>query len=305
MIWDSIEFVGRETALQLRRERLIAIATVSTVAVLLLLVGAIILFLLDLRFSTNHIARELEVKAFFHRDFPRAAVQQAERAISRWPEVLSARFMSREQAWQDQKRTFPGMSALRGIDNPLSDGVVVRVKKPESVARVAKKLAGVVGVKDVVPTAEEARGAGSVARRVATIQRAVSWAVILVSALVVIASTFIVHNTVRLALHARWREIYIMQLVGAARAMVAAPFLLEGAAHGVLGAVLTCCVLIPLHMYLGSLARRSYPSLFLLVPDSTLLPVALCVIAAGGFLGITGSMLSIRRYFRRRPGWQT
>jgi len=304
MIWDSLDFIARETALQLRRERLIAIATVSTVAVLLLVVGAIMLLLFDLTRSTGRIAEELTVKAFFQREHPRAAARKTRARIARWPEVRSAVFVTKEEGWQRQKRSFPRIAALRGIDNPLSDAVAVRVKKPELIPRVADKLARVDGVRDVVPNASEAGQTTSSARKMARVQRAVFLAVVIVSGLVAAASMFIVHNTVRLALHARWREIYIMQLVGATRTMVAAPFLLEGGIHGALGAAVSCCILLPVHMYLNSLASRSAPLWFSLVPDRALVPLAAYLVLAGAFLGLSGSALSIRRYFRRRPEWQ-
>jgi cell division protein FtsX len=304
MIWDSADFIARETALQLRRERLIAIATISTVAVLLLVAGGVVLFLLDLRLTTGQIGGALTVKAFFERGYPRAGAQDASREIARWPEVTSSRFVTKEEGWQQQKRSFPRIGALRGIQNPLSDAVAVHVKKPDLIPKVAGKLAQVRGVRAVVPSAAEAGKQTSSPQRMTRIQRAVYWAVVIVSGLVAVASTFIVHNTVRLALHARWREIYIMQLVGATRIMVAAPFLLEGAIHGTLGAVISCCLLAPVHMYLNSLANRSAPLWISLLPDRALLPLALALVVAGMLLGTSGSMLSIRRYFRRRPDWQ-
>jgi len=122
--------------------------------------------------------------------------------------------------------------------------------------------------------------------------------------LVAIAGVFIVHNTIRLALHARRREIYIMQLIGAGRGVIAAPFLLEGILHGALGAALSCCVLLPAHMYLRSLSERS--TLFLLLaPDNALITFGVGLIVAGAFLGLTGSAFSVRRYLRRKPEWQS
>ena len=302
MIWDSIDFIFRETGLQLRRERLIAIATISTVAVLLLVLGGIVLFLMNVRVWTGRMAQELQVSAYFARDFPRAEAQKTGEDIAKWAEVQSADFVTREESWKSLKQEMPSSARLRGIDNPLSDAVRVRVRNPEQAPRVAKKLEGIEGVRDVVPTAAEAARTGSFAHRVVQVKRAITWAGLIVSILVATAGVFIVHNTVRLALHARWREIYIMQLVGATRAMTASPFLLEGAIHGTLGAAVACCLLVPAHMYLHSLSARV--PFFLLAPDRALLPFAVYLIAGGALLGITGSILSIRRYFRRRPEWQ-
>jgi cell division transport system permease protein len=170
------------------------------------------------------------------------------------------------------------------------------------VPEVARKLEGLEEVKDVVPDYASAAKEGSFTHRVVQAQRALTWAGVIVSVLVGVAGIFIVHNTIRLALHSRWREIYVMQLVGATRGIIAAPFLLEGMLHGAFGAALACCILIPAHMYLRSLSARSAPFFFLL-PDQLMLPFGFYLLLAGAVLGLSGSIVSIRRYLRRRPEW--
>ena len=303
MIWDAISFVFRETALHLRRERLIAIATVSTVGVLLVVLGAIVLFLWDVRLWTNRMTAELEVSAYFARDLPRSEAQQMAQEIAGWPEVQSALFVPKEEGWQWLRKRLANSVSLQGIDNPLPDKVSLRVRKPEFLHDVAEKLENVKGVDDVVPSAASSNAAGSFTRQVVRVKHAVAWAGVLISALVAIAGIFIVHNTIRLALHARWREIYILQLVGATRSLITAPFLLEGAIHGTLGAAIACCFLIPAHMYLHSLSAHSAPFV-VLAPDRALLPFGAYLVVAGALLGLTGSAVSIRRFLRRRPQWQ-
>ena len=298
MIWHRLEFIWRETLLQLRRERLIAISTISIVAVLLVLLGANLLFLTNLRLWTGRTAAEVEVSAFFTRGYDRLSAQRAAKEIALWPEVESVRFIPREEGWEQLQKSLTGSRQLRGFDaSVLPDAVFVRVHDPSQAEPVAKKLQAVVGVKDV-PNAF-----GDFARAVVRFKRAVTWAGIVVAILVGLAGLFIVHNTVRLALYARWREIYIMQLVGATRSLIAAPFLLEGAIHGAVGAWLACCVLIPTHMYLRTVAARSAP-FFLLQPDQALLPFGCYLVLGGALLGVIGSAFSLRRFLRRKPEWQ-
>jgi cell division transport system permease protein len=133
-------------------------------------------------------------------------------------------------------------------------------------------------------------------------RRIITWSSIIVVGLAALAGVCIIHNTIRLALHSRRREIYIMQLIGATKFLIAAPFLLEGMIHGVIGAALSCCLLIPVHMYLRHLSAESAPFVSL-APDHALLPFGLALAAAGAILGFTGSAFSVRRYLRRKPEW--
>jgi cell division transport system permease protein len=304
MIWDEIEFILRETGLQLRRERLIAIATISSVAVLLIVLGAIVLFHLNVRQWTNRVSRELEIWAYFDKDVTRLKAKRLSREVARWPEVTSARFVPKEEGMKKLQAYLPNTEALRGIGNPLPDGVQIRVLEPKMVPDVSQRLADLTEVKDVVPTPEEAAQEGGLVQKLAKMKLIVSWAGGIIAALVAIAGVLIVHNTVRLALHARWREIFIMQLVGGTRGLIAAPFMLEGMIHGIIGSAIACCLLVPAHMYLHALSARAAP-FFQLMPDRALIGFVLGALLLGALLGLTGSAISIRRFLARRPGWQT
>lgn len=306
MIWHTIEFIWRETLLQLRRERLIGIATVSTVAVLLALLGANLLFLFDLRLWTSDVASQVQVSAYFEEDFPRKQAEAVAGTAGRWPEVRAARFISREEGWEEQKRrTTIFRTAERQGFGPevLPDAVRVWVREPAQVPAVAKRLEGLEGVEDVIPSTSEPGRVGQYARAVVRFQRAVTWTGVILGVLVALAGMMIVHNTVRLALHSRWREIYIMQLVGATRSVVAAPFMLEGAIHGALGAAAAACLLVPAHMYLRAMASSS-SAWFRLQPDLEVIRFAVCLVLGGALLGLTGSAMSVRRFLSHRPEWQ-
>ena len=304
MIWNAIDFVCRETVLHLRRERLIAVATISTVAVLMLVLGSMVMFLMDVRVWTHRLGDNVEVSAYFERDFSREQAEERTKAVAEWPEVRSARLVPKEEGWEWLRQNLVSSAKLKGLDNPLPDAIRVRTKEPRQVAQVARMLSDLEGVKEVIPNPEEADKPDSFVYRLVQMQRVVTWLGIVIAALVSVAGVFIVHNTIRLALHARRREIYIMQLIGAGRGVIAAPFLLEGVIHGMLGAILGCCLLIPAHMYLRSVSERSAPFL-LLAPDAALVTFGVGLVAAGAFLGLTGSAFSVRRYLRRKPEWHS
>ncbi|MBN1457938.1 MAG: ABC transporter permease [Armatimonadetes bacterium] len=304
MIWNAIDFVCRETALHLQRERLIAIATISTVAVLMLVLGSMVLFLLDVKTWTQRIGDELEVCAYFEREYPREKAEEAAKEVAEWPLVNSASLVTKEEGWERLRSTLASGDRLRDLENPLVDCIRAQARDPEDIAEIAADMEKIEGVRDVIPSSGEAQGEDSFAHKVVQAKRIIAGAGTVIGILVALAGIFIIHNTIRLALHSRWREIYIMQLIGATRAVIAAPFMLEGMIHGGLGAILACCLLVPTHMYLRTLSARSAPFV-LLAPDSTLLPFALCLILAGAALGLTGSAFSVRRYLRKRPEWHS
>jgi cell division transport system permease protein len=62
--------------------------------------------------------------------------------------------------------------------------------------------------------------------------------------LILIISVFIISNTVRLTIIAKKELIQALQLIGATRSFVKAPFVIEGVFHGLIGAILASALLI-------------------------------------------------------------
>ena len=61
--------------------------------------------------------------------------------------------------------------------------------------------------------------------------------------IVLIISVLIISNTVRLTIYAKKELIKSFQLVGATRAFIKSPFMLEGVFHGLIGALVATLLL--------------------------------------------------------------
>src|SRR5207253_8852815 len=72
------------------------------------------------------------------------------------------------------------------------------------------------------------------------------------------AALLVVANTIRLAVYARRDEIEIMKLVGATDGYVRAPFLLEGALQGLIGAALACGAVVSVERWIFPRAAAAF-----------------------------------------------
>ena len=127
-------------------------------------------------------------------------------------------------------------------------------------------------------------------------------AVVLFGALA-LATAVLVSNTLRLAVFARRDEIEIMKLVGATDGFVSAPFLIEGALQGLLGATLAVLALLALHAALVPRLQAAVAMAGGLHVSDTLPPaLVLALVAGGGAVGLLGSALSVARTLRRAQG---
>ena len=106
-----------------------------------------------------------------------------------------------------------------------------------------------------------------------------------------------VASTIRLGVFARREEIEILKLVGATDGFVKAPFLVEGAIQGLVGAALALLTLYALYRAGAPSIERSLGATLLSIQMSFLGPYELCAaVLVGGALGLAGSNLAVNRH---------
>jgi cell division transport system permease protein len=115
--------------------------------------------------------------------------------------------------------------------------------------------------------------------------------------LLILASTLLIANTIRLSIFSRRREIEVMKLVGATNWFVRGPFMIEGLLCGLIGAVGAIVLLIIgkeiVLPSIGTLHTGSEP-----VKAIAFSLNALVLVGVGLALGAAGSGLTIRRFLR-------
>lgn len=122
-----------------------------------------------------------------------------------------------------------------------------------------------------------------------------------IGALLIGVSVVIIGNTIKLAVHARRREISIMKYVGATNNFIRAPFVVEGIVIGILATAVSI-------LSLGGLYHLIYSKFnsvlianvgFGLLKFSDIFQVTVLSYAALGIgIGVIGSILSMKKYLK-------
>ena len=218
-------------------------------------------------------------------------------------QVKSLRFISKEEAFKQQQKQNPQYTNnLTG--NPLPNEFEAVPQHGEDIDKIATQLNPLPsGVEKVCPPAagtKEAKSATGVScnrinHRVLSVARFV-WIVVLIAFIVLlVSSTLLVANTIRLSIFARRREIEVMKLVGATNWFVRGPFMIEGLLCG-LGGAFAAVILLFLGrtiflgrvIHLHETAVHAWPfGIHVLI-----------VLGAGLLLGALGSGLTIRRFLQ-------
>ncbi|MBP3707699.1 MAG: permease-like cell division protein FtsX [Clostridia bacterium] len=122
-----------------------------------------------------------------------------------------------------------------------------------------------------------------------------------IGALLIVVSTVIIGNTIKLTVHARRREISIMKYVGATNNFIRAPFVVEGIVIGIVATAVSILSLGGLYTLIYSKFNSVLLSNFKfeLLQFSDIFQIAIIVYAILGIgIGVFGSVLSMKKYLK-------
>ncbi|HSS80370.1 MAG TPA: permease-like cell division protein FtsX [Gaiellaceae bacterium] len=261
---------------------------------------------------SDHYKKQLLVNVYFCTDLrcPGAGeatstdINRTRAALQAMPQVKTINFISKTQALEQERKKHPAMVNSLPY-NPFPNAFKVYPKQAEQIDTIAAQLgkSNLKGIESVCPPAPGSKAASSgagescsrISHRVLSVARYL-WIVVLIAFIVLlISSTLLVANTIRLSIFARRREIEVMKLVGATNWFVRGPFMIEGLLEGLGGAVLAVILLV--------LGRAVFmPQIHLTnASDIHAWPFGLhvlIVLGTGLALGALGSGLTIRRFLQ-------
>ena len=134
--------------------------------------------------------------------------------------------------------------------------------------------------------------------RLANLLRGGVAASLLLAVVVFGAVVSVVASTMRMALERRKIEVEVLKLVGATDRYVRAPFVVEGAAQGALGAMCAVMLLGVLYAIVRARFDGELGVLFGIEPTFLSIPVSFGMILLGASLGAGSSAVSLRRLTR-------
>lgn len=288
-----MNLLWREALLSFRRTRTLSILSVTTIAFALFVTGLFGLVAINLRQAIGTIEERVEVVAFVLRGTPTQSLAVAMEDISAFPEVLSVRYVSENEALARAKEELVEFQdAYEDLEiNPLPPSIEIRLNEgfrdATNAGAVAQRLEGFDFVEDV----RYGRDWVEQLDRLRTIAGVIGLSIGLAFALV---SVVIIGITIRMTVLHRAREIGIMRLVGATDWFIRGPFLLEGALKGFLGGLFA--VLLSAMVFMGFRSQ----GLGLGIGLSFFNPLqALAFLAFGTLLGLGGSLVSVGRHLRK------
>ncbi|MFN8174035.1 MAG: permease-like cell division protein FtsX [Solirubrobacteraceae bacterium] len=286
-------FFTREALRSMGRNAAPSFAAMATVLVTLLVLGVFIPIVQATTGAANDVRKRVLVDVYLKTSATRADRERVQSQIEKAPYVGKVEFVSKQQAYAEQKRQNPQAYALLG-SNPLPDTFRVTPRNPDDTQRLKAALGG---SRPIDPAIDEVRDSRKQAGKILEATRFVKITVGALAALLVIASILLIANTIRLSLFARRREVEVMKLVGATDWFIRWPFVIEGVIVGACGAVLAILILLVAKVALLDPLASDFA--LIAAPDTIPFTVLIAVLVGAGIaVSALGSGLSLRRFLR-------
>ncbi len=284
----AIGYLIREGFSGFKRAKLAMSAAVFTITVSLLLLSLFSILFLNANSIVENIRNRVEMEAFLVEGTADDDIDSLRTFIEALDGVQATRFISKDEAAQIFREEF-GEDINRVLAfNPLPASFRITLEPEYRGVGAASAIADTIATFAPVEEVTFRRDLLEMLDKKVQTFLAISLGV---GFFILVASIFLVANTIRLAIYSKRKIIQTMKLIGATRSFIRFPFLLEGLVQGILGGALAAGIVYGVFHYLGQWLSSQLQEFV----EVEMYAYAI-VVVAGAFLGLFGSMLSIRRF---------
>ena len=286
-----IKYIMRDGWRLIWRHFGMSLLTIFTAMAVFFVVGATMLFILNMRSVIANMENQLSIQAYLKAD---AELEKTAAEVRGIRGVESVTMIPKETALE-RLRARPGNQAdavmLLG-ENPLPASLEIHVAKASQVADVASRLTSVKEIEDIVY-------AGHVAEKLTRLSSFVEKFSIIMLAVALTASGVVLFNTIRISVYSRAQEIDVMMKVGATSTYVAFPFVIQGFILGFFGALAASTALG--YSYLSALERLRdmLPFIAFIESKRLLANLFIMLICCGAVVSLIASLIAVEKFIRK------
>jgi cell division transport system permease protein len=289
----SVDYVVRETASNLWRNRLMTIAAVLTVAVSLSLVGAALLLRQGSANATGTLERGTQVTVWMEPNANAQEIAAVKTELSQLNYVTQpCAYWNKARNFSEARRLLPSdvFQATTEAEMPTSYWCTpIALTDAAQVVRTFNGTAGVLSVTEPQQTIHNEE----------TVINVSKWVCLAIAIVLIISAAVLILNTIRMAIFARRREVSVVKLVGATNWFIRVPFMSEGLLQGLIGSLLAAVVVYFVYLFInheGSGRTTSNIFTAMHMSGSEVLLTNAVVVVVGMAIGSIGSAIAIRRF---------
>lgn len=299
---SSFGYLIKEGARNIYTNRLMSLASVGVLMACLLLIGASVLFSLNISSFVGYAEDQNEVVAFLYDGLDGEYLQELDKRLEAIDNLTDIRYISRDQGLDEWVKGIEGAEESGLFDGLYSDNIMpdsyrMRVTDLSRLDETVEAINAIEGIDTV-------RAPVEVAQTITSLKQAVTVGGTAIVLLLIAVASVIIANTIKITVFNRRKEINIMKFVGATDTFIRLPFVVEGLLLGLLSAVLSFGILWGGYNSLVNWLSKDPVSWFTVMVENMILfkDIALPLFAAFAVMGIgigtIGSMIFVRKYLK-------
>ena len=278
---------------RLIRRRLVGawVSTVISISLVLLLVGVASILLLNARSVSDYFKENLQVSVLMKQDVSEEQALAYQSSLAGMPGVKATTFISREQGIEEMAqmlgRDFLDVFSTAPVPVSIDVNLEAAYVSPDSLEVVKAALASSPLVDEVVYQTNLVEALNANLQKIGLVLG-------VLILLLLFISFVLIGNMVRLNVFSRRFTIHTMQLVGATRGFIRAPFIGQSALQGLFAA------LVAIAMLVGGLfiLRKEFVQLFEIFRLDSLLITMGIVLVSGVIICVVSTWIVVGRLVR-------
>ena len=237
---DKMMFLLSEGLKNLWRHKLTAFTAVFSIFLTLTVAGSLIIVSDNTGKIIQYLRDKYKIEVFFKQNVSNERIEEIVKEFKSIRGIRSTTIITKNDAKKIFKSQF-GENVLDIVGfNPLPASCVINlVKRQKDKLNIRPIIDRLRKFSEV----DEVNYQGRLINRIETTYQTFVKISIMLLIIILIVSVLIISNTVRLTIYAKKELIKSFQLVGATRAFIKTPFILEGIFHGLIGALVSSVLL--------------------------------------------------------------
>lgn len=276
---------------------LMSFAAVFMIVSCLLIMGSFSLVALNLERELGELERENQFLAFVDDSYSREQAMSLIGEIRAVPNVASVTFITREEAKEANDKKY-----AEDDHGDLFADLPAEVFRDRYAIHMTdiSLLTETVNAVESIPGIDGHQAATEISEGLVFIRNVATGIAVILTALLLVISVFIIYNTIRLGTFTRRDEVAIMKMVGATNGFVRGPFIVEGMLLGLAGGVIAFfCQWGIYHLIADAVSSGGAMELLSIIPFGEIAPRVLGIFAAVGLVvGTGGSVMGIRKFLQ-------
>lgn len=284
----------KEAIKSMRRNGLMSLASISTVALSLFILGVFACGVVNLNNLASHLESQVQISIYLKDNLTTPQVMELGKKLKALPDLKEIEFVTKDEAMKRFKERLGEQQQLvDSLDghNPLPTSYVLTFNTPDQVKSTAELVSK-------YPEVESTHYGQDVIEQIFEVTKIIRIGGIILIGFLAGATLFIISNTIRLTVFARRKEIGIMKYVGATNGFIRWPFLLEGMFLGAIGGIIAGLATWQFYQYVTAqvVANFAFMPLVPLMPFIYQLSGGL--VGVGIIVGAIGSTISLKQYMK-------